>query len=101
MQLFVRPQWAATMRQAGPKALYRTAMSLLCGTAPTVRQHLEALAQPRTFLHPAADGPRPDRDRLDAAGISVVAIPDCGHNIMLDNVDGFATAVRAALVREV
>jgi pimeloyl-ACP methyl ester carboxylesterase len=97
---FVGPHWAATMRQAEPKALYRTAMSLLCGTAPTVRQHLEALAQPRTFLHPAADGPRPDRDRLEAAGISVVAIPDCGHNIMLDNVDGFATAVRAALVRE-
>ncbi|WP_426507739.1 alpha/beta fold hydrolase [Dactylosporangium sp. McL0621] len=94
---FVGPHWAATMRQAGPQALYRTAMSLLRGTAPTVRQHLEALPHPRTVLYPAADGPRPDSDRLAAAGVTVVAVPDCGHNIMLDNVDGFATAVRAAL----
>jgi pimeloyl-ACP methyl ester carboxylesterase len=27
----------------------------------------------------------------------VVAVPDCGHNIMIDNVDGFAKAVGAAL----
>jgi pimeloyl-ACP methyl ester carboxylesterase len=94
---FVGPHWAATMRQAGPEALYRSAMSLLRGTAPTVRQHLEALPHPRILLYPAADGPRPDGDRLAAAGVTVVAIPDSGHNIMLDNVDGFATAVRAAL----
>ncbi|MFE9956488.1 alpha/beta fold hydrolase [Micromonospora sp. NPDC005299] len=96
---FVGEHWAATMRQAGPQALYRSAMSLLRGTVPTVRQHLEALPVPRTLLYPATDGPRADHDRLAAAGVEVVAVPDCGHNIMLDNVDAFAAAVRAALER--
>ncbi|MBF9133424.1 alpha/beta hydrolase [Plantactinospora sp. S1510] len=97
---FVGPQWAATMRQAGPHALYRSARSLLHDTVPTTRQHLEALPIPRTLLYPAADGPRSDDDRLTAAGVTVVPVPDCGHNIMLDNVDAFARAVRAALPAE-
>lgn len=29
--------------------------------------------------------------------MSVVPIPDCGHNIMLDNPEGFARATAAAL----
>jgi pimeloyl-ACP methyl ester carboxylesterase len=29
--------------------------------------------------------------------VSVVAVPDCGHNIMLDNPEGFAGATAAAL----
>jgi pimeloyl-ACP methyl ester carboxylesterase len=94
---FVGPEWAATMRLAGPQALYRSAMSLLCGTEPATRESLEKLPIPRTFLYPAADGPRFDADRLAGAGVAVVAVPDCGHNIMLDNVPGFAGAVRAAL----
>ncbi|MBE1492463.1 alpha/beta fold hydrolase [Plantactinospora soyae] len=97
---FVGPHWAATMRQAGPHALYRSAMSLLHGTVPTTRQHLETLSIPRALLYPAADGPRVDGDRLAAAGVTVVPIPDCGHNIMLDNTDAFAGAVRAALEDE-
>lgn len=94
---FVGPEWAATMRLAGPQALYRSAMNLLRGTMPTVREHLGKLTIPRTLLYPAADGPRFDADRLVASGVEVVAIPDCGHNIMIDNVEGFALAVRAAL----
>lgn len=98
---FVGAHWAATMRQAGPHALYRSAMSLLRGTVPTLRRHLETLPIPCTLLYPATDGPRSDGDRLVAAGVTVVAIPDCGHNIMLDNVDAFAKAVRAALPEDV
>jgi hypothetical protein len=33
-----------------------------------------------------------------ASGIDVLAIPDCGHNIMLDNKEGFAIVVKAALL---
>jgi pimeloyl-ACP methyl ester carboxylesterase len=29
--------------------------------------------------------------------VSVVAIPDCGHNIMLDNPEAFVEATAAAL----
>ncbi|MFG3437133.1 alpha/beta fold hydrolase [Nonomuraea sp. NPDC047897] len=94
---FVGPLWAATMRLAGPEALYRSAMNLLRGTVPTMRENLEQLTIPRTFLHPAVDGPRADAPSLTAAGVSVLAVPDCGHNIMLDNLDGFARAVADAL----
>ncbi|WP_231929709.1 alpha/beta fold hydrolase [Micromonospora inositola] len=94
---FIGPEWAATMRLAGPQALYRSAINMLSGTVPTVRERLDKLTIPRALLYPAADGPRFDTDRLAAAGVEVVAIPDCGHNIMLDNVEGFAVAVEAAL----
>ncbi|MGW5024251.1 alpha/beta fold hydrolase, partial [Streptomyces albidoflavus] len=30
-------------------------------------------------------------------GVTVTAVPDCGHNVMLDNPQGFATAVAEAL----
>ncbi|NUT37256.1 MAG: alpha/beta fold hydrolase [Hamadaea sp.] len=95
----VGPAWAATMRQAGREALYRSAMSMLSGGLPTARDHLETLTIPRTLLYPAADGPRGDADRLAAAGVTVVAVPDCGHNIMLDNVDAFAKAAAQATPR--
>ncbi|MEV0268048.1 alpha/beta fold hydrolase [Hamadaea sp. NPDC050747] len=94
----VGPHWAATMRLAEPRALYRTAMNALLGGDPTARQHLESVSLPRTLLYPASDGTRPDADRLSAAGVGVVPIPDSGHNIMIDNVDGFARAVAAALL---
>lgn len=94
---FVGPHWAATMRLAGPQALYRSAMNLLRGTGAATRESLEKLPIPRTFLYPAAGGPRSDADRMAGAGVDVVAIPGCGHNIMVDNVQGFALAVQAAL----
>ncbi|MBT8224882.1 MAG: alpha/beta hydrolase [Dactylosporangium sp.] len=92
------PHWAATMRLAGRQALYRSMVDLTRrGTGPTMRQILLGLPMPRTFLYPAAHGRFPGEAELLAGGIRVVAIPDCGHNIMIDNVDGFAHAVRAAL----
>ncbi|MYT11912.1 hypothetical protein YWIDRAFT_01137 [Streptomyces sp. SceaMP-e96] len=48
------------------------------------------------YLLPEADGPLPGADALTAAGVAVVAIPDCGHNIMLDNPEAFAQATAAA-----
>ena len=49
-----------------------------------------AMARGRTLTRPVNDG-------LRAAGVRVVVVPDCGHNLMIDNPDGFATAAAAAL----
>jgi pimeloyl-ACP methyl ester carboxylesterase len=57
---------------------------------------LVALSVPRTFLYPAGDPPA-KVDQLSAAGVRVVAVPDSGHNIMLDNPDGFVSATAAGL----
>lgn len=89
--------WWSTMRLAGREALHRSAVHLTRGTVPTMRELLLDLEIPRAYLLPEADGPLPGTDALTAAGVAVVSIPDCGHNIMLDNPEGFARATAAAL----
>ncbi|GLZ81143.1 alpha/beta hydrolase [Actinorhabdospora filicis] len=90
--------WASTMRMADPVGLYRSACGLALRTGlPSMRQTLQDLDCPRAFVYPAADGELRGEDALRASGVDVVAVPDCDHNIMLDNVDGFAEALAKAL----
>ncbi|MFF4249382.1 alpha/beta fold hydrolase [Streptomyces sp. NPDC001822] len=93
----VGPHWWSTMRLAGREALHRSAVHLTRGTVPTMRELLLDLRIPRAYLLPEADGPLTGTAALTAAGVSVVRIPDCGHNIMLDNPEAFARATAAAL----
>ncbi|PNE40397.1 alpha/beta fold hydrolase [Streptomyces noursei] len=93
----VGPHWWSTMRLTGREARHRSAVHLARGTVPTMRELLLQLRIPRTYLLPEADGPLPGADALAEAGVAVVPIPDCGHNIMLDNPDAFARATTAAL----
>ncbi|MFJ7338292.1 alpha/beta fold hydrolase [Streptomyces sp. NPDC101110] len=93
----VGPHWWSTMRLAGREALHRSAFHLTRGTTPTMRELLLELRIPRTFLLPASDGPLPGTGALTEAGVSVVALPGCGHNIMLDNPEAFVEATAAAL----
>ncbi|WP_328887733.1 alpha/beta fold hydrolase [Streptomyces sp. NBC_00316] len=86
----VGPHWWATMRLGGREALHRSAMNLARGTTPTMRELLLELRIPRTYLRPEADGPLPGGDALVRSGVRVVAVPECGHNIMLDNPEAFA-----------
>ncbi|WP_329328929.1 alpha/beta hydrolase [Streptomyces luteogriseus] len=91
------PHWWSTMRLAGREALHRSAFHLTRGSTPTMRELLLELKIPRTFMLPESDGPLPGADALTEAGVSVVAVPDCGHNIMLDNPEAFVRATAAAL----
>ncbi|MFJ7179771.1 alpha/beta fold hydrolase [Streptomyces massasporeus] len=95
----VGPHWWSTMRLAGREALHRSAYHLTRGSDPTMRELLVDLKIPRTFLLPESDGPLPGTDALTEAGVSVVAIPDCGHNIMLDNPEAFIAATAADLTQ--
>lgn len=89
--------WWSTMRLASLEALHRSAVHLARGTQPTMRDLLLRLAIPRTYLRPGNDGPLPGAAQLAEAGVSVAPIPDCGHNIMLDNPDAFARETARAL----
>ncbi|WP_419586963.1 hypothetical protein [Streptomyces sp. Qhu-G9] len=61
-------------------------------------QLLLGLAIPRTFLLPEADQATfPGSAELTEAGVSVVAVPDRGHTIMLDNPEAFVRATASAL----
>ncbi|MFJ8436530.1 alpha/beta fold hydrolase [Kitasatospora sp. NPDC094019] len=91
------PFWWATMRLAGPEALHRTAVHRCRATVPTLREQLRGLEVPRTFLFPEVDGEPAGAESLRESGVVLAAVPDCGHNIMIDNPDGFARATAAAL----
>ncbi|MFF9481646.1 alpha/beta fold hydrolase [Streptomyces sp. NPDC014733] len=90
-------EWWATMRLAGREAVHRSAVDLVRGATPSVREVLCGLPVPRTFLYPADDGPFPGAGGLTAAGVAVVGLPGCGHNMMLDAPEEFARATAAAL----
>ncbi|MGK4579795.1 alpha/beta fold hydrolase [Kitasatospora sp. HPMI-4] len=87
--------WWSTMRLAGREALHRSSVHLCRGSEPVMRRQLLDLSIPRTFLYPADDGPLPGAAELAEAGVSVVAVPGSGHNIMLDDPDALARAVAA------
>ncbi|MEV6103507.1 alpha/beta hydrolase [Streptomyces sp. NPDC051940] len=90
-------EWWATLRLCGREAVYRSSVHLARGSTPVMRELLMALRIPRTFLWPQADGPFPGAEQLAASGVRMVPVPDCGHNIMLDAPDAFATAAAEAL----
>ncbi|MEV7276493.1 alpha/beta hydrolase [Streptomyces sp. NPDC093111] len=90
----VGPTWAATMRLADPLALHRTAAHLVRGTDPALRELLLRNTRvERVYLQGRLSGELAGADRLRAAGVDVVTVPDAGHNIMFDNPDAFTRAL--------
>ncbi|WP_079107353.1 alpha/beta fold hydrolase [Streptomyces sp. NRRL S-1521] len=87
------PTWAATMRLADPRALHRSAVGLIRGIRPTMRRMLEELTIDRVYLQGASSGDLAGREVLEASGVTVMTVPDAGHNIMFDNADAFVAAV--------
>ncbi|MGW4856017.1 alpha/beta fold hydrolase [Streptomyces sp. NPDC004288] len=89
----VGPTWAATMRLADPLALHRSAVHLMRGTDPVMREMLLHARVPRVYLQGERSGDLPGADGLRAAGVDVVTVPGAGHNVMFDNPAVFARAV--------
>lgn len=92
-----RPDYAARLRLADPRAVHRSAVALVEGTSPTGAELLVALAQPRAFLIGEYSRPAANAEGMAAAGVPVVEVPAAGHNMMIDNPDGFAAALAEAL----
>ncbi|MFH9299300.1 alpha/beta fold hydrolase [Streptomyces sp. NPDC017520] len=93
----VGAHWWSTMRLASLEALHRSAVHLARGGVPPLRTLLTELRIPRTYVLPENTGPLPGSALLEAAGVRVVPIADCGHNIMLDNHEAFVRATAEAL----
>ncbi len=89
----VGPLWAATMRLADPRALHRSAVGLIRGSRPMMREILESLPVDRVYLQGELSGELAGRQALEAAGVRVVTVPGAGHNVMFDNTDAFVAAV--------
>ncbi|MEU2235573.1 alpha/beta fold hydrolase [Streptomyces vietnamensis] len=92
-----RPDYAARLRLADPRAVHRSAVALVEGSVPAPGDLLAALAVPRTFLVGELSLPDADAEKAAGLGIPVTEVSGAGHNLMLDNPDGFATALARAL----
>lgn len=91
------PDWAPTLRLCDPVAVYRSAVGLVTGTRPTMRDMLTALTIKRTYVRGDRGEPLADAEGLTAAGVDVVTIADAGHLLMDDQPKAFAEALSAAL----
>ena len=91
------PDWAPTLRLCDPLAVHRSAVGLITGSVPTMRELLVGLSIPRTFIRGRQGETLRDAAGLRASGVRVVAIPDSGHVVMVDQPDLFARALAEAL----
>jgi pimeloyl-ACP methyl ester carboxylesterase len=91
------PDWTPTLRLCDPVAVYRSAVGLVTGTRPTMRDMLVALTIERTFMRGERGEPLADPEGLAAAGVNVVTIADAGHVMMVDQPEAFVEALSGAL----
>ena len=94
---------AGILHAAAPYALHRSAVSLVQGTRPTMRENLFQMKIPRTFIFWRAvifgeqSLPDPDWDALPQKGIRVLSVPNAGHGMPWDNPTGVAEALSTAM----
>ncbi|GHA89645.1 alpha/beta fold hydrolase [Streptomyces termitum] len=92
-----RADYAARLRLADPRAVHRSAVALVAGGDPEAGDVLAGLTLPRVFLVGEESLPDPAAEKAAAMGVPVLVVPAAGHNLMLDNPDGFARALATAL----
>jgi pimeloyl-ACP methyl ester carboxylesterase len=85
--------YAAMFHIADPTAVYRSAVSLLQGTQPTMRERLVRFEIPKAYVFGEKNLPDPDQDRLEKNGVTVLVIPEAGHAMMEENPTAFAAVV--------
>jgi pimeloyl-ACP methyl ester carboxylesterase len=85
------------LQTAAPHALYRSAVGLVRGTRPMMRERLLQLPIPRALIRGEASGPDRGERALLASGVRCHVVPGAGHGMMWDNPDGFVTVLTAAL----
>jgi pimeloyl-ACP methyl ester carboxylesterase len=87
----------ATFRACSPLGLYRSAVGLVEGTQPIMRERLYAFRIPRAYLFGERGLPDPDTERLASQGIQVLVVPNAGHDMVVDNPAGLAERTAQAL----
>ena len=88
--------WAATMRAASARAVYRGAKSLVEGSSPDWRARFLRHPAQKSYIFGQHSLPDPDQAVLPTYGISVYVVPNAGHSMCLENPAGLATAIAKA-----
>jgi pimeloyl-ACP methyl ester carboxylesterase len=91
------PTWAPMLRLCDARTVYRSAVGLVTGTRPTMREVFMGLKRPRTFIHADRGEPLLDAEGLRTAGVRMVTIADAGHVMMDDQPMAFVEALGTAL----
>jgi pimeloyl-ACP methyl ester carboxylesterase len=91
--------YAASFGLADSLGTHRSAVALLRGTEPSMRQNLLRLSIPRAFIFGQHNLPNPDETRLARKGVDILVIPGAGHAMMEDNPEAFAEVVGGWLER--
>jgi pimeloyl-ACP methyl ester carboxylesterase len=100
LEWFLGKGWVtrvATFRVASSIGLYRSAVGLVQGTKPTMRERLYDFRIPRASLFGELSLPDPDSERLASQGIQVLVVPNSGHDMVVDNPAGLAECIAQAL----
>lgn len=87
---------------ADPRALHRSAVSLVIGTQPTLRESFLSLPIPRVYVfgeYSLKNADMAERaEDLPKHGVRVLVVPHVGHDMGIDeNPAGFAEVLRVAL----
>jgi len=91
---------AGIFQTARPRALHRSAVCLVKGTRPTMRERLLQMNIPRTYIFGVRSLPDSKWDTLAKHGIRVLVVPNAGHGMAWDNPNGVAEALNVALTTE-
>lgn len=88
---------AGSFRICGSQGLYRSAVGLVDGTKPTMRERLYGMRIPRAFLVGERSLPDPNTEELPKRGIQCLVVSNAGHDMMFDNPAGVASAIQQTL----
>lgn len=98
---FINAAWS----KSDPFAIYKSSLALVELDAAFIKQ-FQKLSIPRTFIYGEESFPSnqnqvqpdaPDPDELKRFGIDIAIVPNAGHAMMFDNLDGFVSALKQAL----
>lgn len=81
------------LRVSEPIALHRSAVGLVRGTEPIMRDLLLQLSIPIMYIAGEKSLPDPDLEMLHARGYETGVVPKAGHGMVWDNPSGFADVV--------
>jgi pimeloyl-ACP methyl ester carboxylesterase len=81
---------------AAPRALYWSAVHLVKGTRPTIRERLLQMTFPRAYIFGELSLPDPDWEALSSESIQVLTVPNAGHGMAFENPAGVAEAIITA-----
>lgn len=86
-----------SFRICSSTGLYRSAVGLVEGIRPSLRETLHSLDIPRAFLIGERSLPDPATEELPKHGIDVHVIPAAGHDMTFDNPSAVAQAIQSSL----